>query len=67
MFTSILLLIIPFLTIAFLRMAIKTCFSSNELVEMGVCLEDPEPPAPGCPFQRSENIFPSVTVICCNT
>lgn len=65
MFTSILLLMIPFLTIAFLPVAIKTSLSSNELMEMGVYLEDPEAPEPGEPFP-DERIGSNLMVVCCN-
>jgi len=43
MFTLILILLLLFLPGVILPMALKTLFTSNELNEMGVSMEDPQP------------------------
>lgn len=62
MITSIVFLI-PFLTVAFLPLALRT-ISSDDLDEMGICLEDMDATQADYPFQGSDHVFPKVMVIC---
>jgi hypothetical protein len=65
MFTSILILI-PFLTIALLPVAIRTRFSCDELIEMGVCLEDFEAAQPDYSIQQPDCLLPNANILCGN-
>lgn len=65
MFTSILILI-PFLTIALLPLAIRTQFSSDDLIEMGVCLEDFDTAQPNPSIDQPGCLLPHVNMICGN-
>ena len=64
MFTSIIILLIPFAIVAVLPVAISTSFTSDELNEMGISLEDSGSPSASCPFQERDQIIPKVTVAC---
>ena len=66
MLTSILLILVPFLTVAFLPMALGNLFSSHELDEMGICLEDPDTSKYSCHIQGSDYILPNVMIACGN-
>lgn len=63
MFTSTIILLIPFFTVAFLPLALKS-FSSDELDQMGVQLEGSE--TPSYPVQRTNCIVPRMKVACGN-
>ena len=63
MFISTIILLIPFLTVTFLPMTLKS-FSSDELDQMGVQLESSETPSD--PVQRSNCILPRMKVACGN-
>ena len=58
MFTLVLILIL-FLPGAFLPMALKSLFSSEDLIEMGVCLEESQtqPPSLEDPLNYSQGSF----------
>lgn len=64
MFTSIIILLIPFAMVAVLPVAINTSFTSDELDEMGISLEDSGSPSASCPFQERNQILSKVTVAC---
>jgi hypothetical protein len=66
MFTSLLLIIVPFLIVAFLPMALGNFFSSHELDEMGICREDPDTSQYSCPVQGSDYIIPNAMIACGN-
>jgi len=66
MFTSIVILLIPFMMVAVLPVAINTSFTSDELNEMGIALEDSGSPSASCPFHESDYVIPNVTVACMN-
>lgn len=65
MFTSILILI-PFLTVALLPLAIQTRFSSDELIEMGVYLEDFETTQPESSIEQPDCLLANVNILCGN-
>lgn len=63
MFTSTIVLLVPFLVVTFLPLALKS-FSSDELDQMGVQLETSE--TPNDPSQRSNCALSTMTVACGN-
>lgn len=65
MFTSIIIILTPFLMVTFLPLALKA-FSSDELHQMGVRLEGPEMDSAYAPFSGSNHILPKVTAACMN-
>jgi hypothetical protein len=66
MFTSIIILLIPFMMVAVLPVTINTCFTADELNEMGISLEDSGSPSASCSFQESDCALPKMTVACMN-
>ena len=62
MITSMIIFLIPFMTVAFLPLPLKI-ISSNDLDEMGICLEDLDLTLLSCPAQRSEHNFSKVTTV----
>jgi hypothetical protein len=66
MLASILLILVPFLIVAFLPMALGNFFSSTELDEMGICREDPDTSQYSCPVRGSDYIIPNTMVACGN-
>lgn len=65
MFTSIILLLIPFLLVTFLPLTLKA-FSSDELEQMGIHLEGSEMEPSSEPIQGSKHIHSTATVVCLN-
>ena len=65
MFTSIIILLLPFLASAFLPLIIKSFFSAAELDAIGICLEKSERMS-SCSFQESNRMVPKMTVPCVN-
>lgn len=63
MFITIIILLLPFLMIAFLPATLKS-FSSDELDQMGVQLDDSGTPTD--PVQRPNCIRPTMKVACSN-
>lgn len=66
MFTSIIILLVPFVMVAVLPIAINTSFTSDELNEMSISLEDSGSPSASCPFQERNPILPNMPMICGN-
>ena len=66
MFTSIIILLVPFAMVAVLPIAINTSFTTDELNEMGISLEDTGLPSASCPFHESDYVIPNVTIACMN-
>lgn len=66
MFTSIIILLIPFVMVAVLPMAIKTSFTSDQLNEMGISLEDSGSLSASCQFQEHDQTLPNMIVACIN-
>ncbi len=60
---STIILLIPFLTVTFLPLTLRT-LSSDELDQMGVQLENAE--TPGDPIQRSHCSLRTMTAVCGN-
>jgi|GEM_PF-4689397 len=63
MFTLIIILLI-LLPVTFLPLAMDTFFSSSELNEMGICLENTEVTQPECPFLQSNPIAAKMPLAC---
>lgn len=65
MFTSILTLT-PFLIVALFPLVIRTRFSSAELLEMGVCLENLESAPSDYFIDRPDCLLPKAQILCGN-
>lgn len=63
MFTTTIILLLPFLMVTFLPLTLRS-FSSDELDQMGVQLESSE--TPNYPVQRMNCIIPRMKVACGN-
>jgi hypothetical protein len=63
MLPSIIILLLPFLAIAFLPVIVKSFFSAAELDAIGICLEKSEMMS-SYSFQGSDRTFLKMTVTC---